>query len=641
MSIRSRILTVKWLLAIVVILHITSGKTNLEMSRKYTYGESLSDDEQDVETIRCQLKSMCEAYCFQQNKSSAVDGNTLNDTRCATSGYHMTFVFSNVTTLRPGWFVHNALITRITIRDVGSITDIEPGAFEDCTFRYVWSLELRGTAIIYLKKGALAGLNNLKSLSLYANNEMMGIEENALLGLYQLEEFTMEEQKLLSDLTNITETIEWKYLQSLNLSKNSFGLTILAPIFEGCARVRNLILSNSEIEVIGANAFEPMEHTIEILDLSNNQLKHLPNGLLGNMIRPNVKLYLSRNLWDCSCVAKELQEYAINRPYLIVDSPLICETPLSENGNCMENVSIECYSTPYPYEPTTDSLAPDKNLNYLSCSDQSGPNQPSIAVETEFQFFKIKQEGDDKIVVETNYPDSSLALVYVNDHDYHAKCQYNLKRIMEFDSMNPKAGYLFCLMKKSSTATSPRNCLPFHFETKFVWGRDRILVTLVCSFALAIVIGVIIGCLFICRYRRVSRAVSRQDSRYSKGRKVIDEFNAWSAYQHRKFFMHPEYTSNKLRRSVSENSLDSQKTYLTPSPVFDVMQRRSRNSEIRNIVDYSMTNYIDKLPYDIGPPPPLPPCNNKNGRKESIYATIMDPPFDGEYVPYVYLKRKY
>ncbi|KAG4070015.1 hypothetical protein HA402_013675 [Bradysia odoriphaga] len=604
--------------------------------------ESLSvEDEQDVEIIRCQLRSICEAYCFQQNKSAAVDGITLNDTRCTTSGYHITFVLSKVTTLRPGWFVHNGNITRITIRDVGSITEIEPGAFEDCTFRNVRSFELRGTAITYLEKGALAGLNNLKSLSLYTNNEMKGMEENALLGLYQLEEFTMEEQKLFSDLTNVTQKIEWKYLQSLNLSRNSFGLTILSPIFEGCARVKKLILSNSEIEAIGANTFEPMEHTIEILDLSNNRLKHLPSGLLGNLIRPDVKLYLYRNFWDCSCASKELQWYEINHPDLIADSPLICESPLSVHGKCMKNVSIQCYTTTYPYEPTTDSWAPDKNLNYLSCSDQSGPNQPSIAVEMEFQFFKIKQEGDDKIVVETNYPDSSLALVYVNDHDYHAKCQYNLKQKMEFDSLNSKAGYLFCLMKKTSYATSPRNCLPFHFETKFIWGRDRILVTLVCSFALAIALGVIVGCLFICRYRRVSRAVSRQESRHMKGKKVIDEFNAWSAYQHRKFFMHPNSTSTKLRRSVSENSLDSQKTYLTPSPVFEVMQRRRKNSEIRSIVDYSRTNYIDKLPYDIGPPPPLPPSNNSNGRKESIYATIMDPPFDGEYVLYEYVKRKY
>lgn len=474
----------------------------------------------------------------------------LQDTRCATSGYHVVFFFNNVITLRAGWFVQNASITKVTIRGGGSLTDIEPGAFEDCTFRYVQSLELRGTAIRYIRKGTLAGLNNLKSLALYGNNNIKSVEENALLGLYQLEELTMEEQKQFSDLTNITGKIEWKYLRSLNLSKNCFAFSILAPIFKGCERVKILILSNSEIEAIGPNSFKPMEQTIEILDLSNNRLRQLPSGLLTKLIRPNVQIYLSNNLWDCSCAAKELQALEIIHPDLIFDSPLKCESPLSEKGNCIVNVSIECYYTTTvepTYEPTESLTPPDRNLNFLTCSDQTGPNPPSIAVEMEYLFFKVRQEGEDTIIVETNYPDSSLALVYVNDHDYHAKCQYNLKQKMEFRSVNPKAGYLFCLMKKTLYSTSPRNCLPFHFQTNYIWLRDRILVTLVCTFSLAIALGVIVGCLLICRYRRVSRVVSRQESRESKAKMIIDEFNAWSAYQHRKFFMHSNYGKTNLR----------------------------------------------------------------------------------------------
>lgn len=534
---------------------------------------------------------------------------------------------------------------------MGAITDIEPGAFQDRTFRQVWDLEIRGTAITCLQRGALAGLNVLKSLSLYANHYLKEIQEDALLG-FNLDQFTMEEQKQFSDLANVTQKIEWKYLRSLNLSKNSFKQTIRAPIFKGCSGVKQLILSYSEIEAIGVNAFEPMEGGIEILDLSNNRLKRLPSGLLTKLIRPSVQLYLSNNLWDCSCTAdaKELQEYEINNPGLIIDCPLICESPPTERGKAVKNVPMECFSsssssttttTTTTYEPTE---FPDKKLNYLSCPDHTG-HQPDIALETEFQFFKITQEGGEKIIVEMNYPDSSLALVYVNDYDYHAGCQYNLKRRMEFKSVNSKAGYLFCLIKKSSYETSPRNCLPFHFHTEFSWSRDRILITLICSFALAIGLGLLVGGLFVCRYRRASRATIRQGSRDSRTR-MIDELNIWSSYHHRKFFMHSTKNGTNLRsksvdssnvtpirRSVSENSLTSEKTYLTPSPVFDVMQPRSRKSVVRNSDDHGMANYMDKLPHDMLPPP-LPPLNNS--RKENIYAKI-----NGEYVPYIYLKRKY
>lgn len=94
-----------------------------------------------------------------------------------------------------------------------------------------------------------------------------------------------------------------------------------------------------------------------------------------------------------------------------------------------------------------------------------------------------------------------------------------------------------------------------------------------------------------------------------------------------------------IRRSYSENSLASYKTYMTPSPIFDMVQRRNRNS-IGNFNDYSLRDYIDKLPYDILPPP-LPPHND---RRERIYETIVDPPFvctSEIALPYVYLQRKY
>lgn len=187
----------------------------------------------------------------------------------------------------------------LTFRDSGKIVQIQPGTFDDCTFRSVLNLEIKGTAMTVLQKGALVGLNNLKILSLYNNTQMKSIEANALEGLFLLEEFVMEEHRQLSELNNITGTIEWKYLRSLRLGKNCFLSTIKRPTFEGCTRVQILNLSNSDIDTIGPHSFEPMEATIEILDLSNNRLKHLPSGLLDNMIRPNVRFLFSKNLWNC------------------------------------------------------------------------------------------------------------------------------------------------------------------------------------------------------------------------------------------------------------------------------------------------------------------------------------------------------
>lgn len=426
----------------------------------------------------------------------------------------------------------------LTFRDSGKIVQIQPGTFDDCTFRSVLNLEIKGTAMTVLQKGALVGLNNLKILSLYNNTQMKSIEANALEGLFLLEEFVMEEHRQLSELNNITGTIEWKYLRSLSLGKNCFLSTIKRPTFEGCTRVQILNLSNSDIDTIGPHSFEPMEATIEILDLSNNRLKHLPSGLLDNMIRPNVRFLFSKNLWDCECVSLELQGYELSNPDLIADGPLICETPKSVKDFEMRNVSLsQCFSTTPTY-PSTPYTTPENilpNLDRYKCFDQTDSYQSLyIAVEIEYQFFKIKQEAVGKVSIEISYPDHSLALVFVNDLDFEASCQYDLKRVMTFDSLHPNAGYLFCLIKKSSYTTSPRNCLPFHFsDTNFLWGRDKIIISLVCSFALAIVLGLIIGWLLVRRYRRAfkSKDILRYESARNSRTKIIsDEFNSWSNF---------------------------------------------------------------------------------------------------------------
>lgn len=456
----------------------------------------------------------------------------------------MQFVFSNLTILRPGWFVNSAVIKKLTFRDTRKIVQIEPGAFDDCTFRSVSNMELKDTAITVLQNGAFSGLNNLRTLSLYGNNQMKAVEAKVLEGLYKLEEFTMEDSTLLSDLNNITEKIQWMYLRSLRLSKNCLLSTIKKPTFKGCTQVELLNLSNSEIDAIGPQSFEPMEATIEVLDLSNNHLIHLPSGLLENMIRPNSRFLLSKNLWDCECVSLELQGYEINNPNLIVDGPLICETPRYVKDFEMRNVSLsQCFSTTPSYSSTPYTTPADAppNLDRFKCFDQTDSYSSfSIAVETEYQFFNIKQEAVGKVSIEISYPDQSLALVFINDHNYEASCQYDLKRVMTFDSLYPKAGYLFCLIKKTSYFTSPRNCVPFHFnDTNFFWSRDKIIIALVCSFALAFILGLIIGWLIICRYRRAfkSKDVLRyESSRNSRTKIITDDFNSWSNYNRGTFY---------------------------------------------------------------------------------------------------------
>lgn len=382
-------------------------------------------------------------------------------------------------------------------------------------------LVIRRTKVTVLKKGTFEGANSLKKISFEENDLMQHIEEYTLDPLYQLEEMTMMQQPRFENLLSLTGTTQLKQLRTLTLSFNNFNSSINADTFKGCSRVEILNLSNSAIQTIGIGSFEHMVETIQFLDLSNNQLKHLPTNLLANLIRrPNMKINLSDNLWSCDCDSLELQSWFIDNSSLIFDYPLMCDMP--DQGREITDVDLSmCESSS---TTSTDSETGDitTNTRTTPVTTASTPPHPpflerldclnekyssgQLYLEKVYQYFSVKQVEMGKVSVEIGSPDDTLSMVVINDKD-EAECRYEINRQMTFDKMDPNAAHLFCLIKKNSYATSPRNCYPFHFDdTLSIWGHDEIIIALVCSIVLSLVAGILCGWLLSWRYQRIFKA---------------------------------------------------------------------------------------------------------------------------------------
>lgn len=414
----------------------------------------------------------------------------------------------------PGWFKSNETIYKITIRDAkdannrSSITDIEPGAFDDCTFREMTELVIRRTDVTVLKRGVFKGAHNLKKITLEENNILRLVEENTLDPLYQLEEVKIKLQKGLEDLLNVTGTTQLKQLRTLTLSFNNFSTSITAETFKGCTHVETLILSNSSIQTIGFGSFDPMAATIQFLDLTNNQLKHLPTNLLTNLIRPGVQIDLSDNLWNCDCDALQLQLW-VNESSQIFNYPLVCDMPAWEKNREITEVDLVSICAP-DSTTSTQSLDITTNPNMpfverLNCIDENYASG-YLYLEKVYQYFTVKQIGIGKVSVEISSPDATLSMVVINDKD-DAQCRYDLHRQMFFENLDPNSVHQFCLIKKESYSTSPKNCYPFHFEnTSSIWSHDEIIIALVCSIVLSLVVGILGGWLLNWHYQRVFKA---------------------------------------------------------------------------------------------------------------------------------------
>lgn len=417
----------------------------------------------------------------------------------------------------------------------GQITDIEPGAFNDCTFRKVTELVIKRTNVTALRRGVFEGANSLKKLIFEENNHMLLIEEYTMDPLYQLEEIEMWEQTQFENLVNFTGTTQLKQLRTLTLRFNNFGSSINADTFRGCTRVETLILSNSFIQTIGIGSFDHMVETIRYLDLSNNQLKHLPTDLLEHLIRPNMQIFLCNNSWHCDCDSLQLQLWS-QPSRSIFNSPVICDMPPLESTKPITDVDLSACesnftsSTEMSESTTTIGTdSPEPILERLNCLSEKESDY--LYLENAYQIISIKQVKMGKVSVELSSRDSTLSLVILNDKD-EVECRYDLTRQMFFDNLDPNSVHQFCLMKKTSYATSPRNCFSFRFhDQSSIWGHDEIIIALVCSIVLSLVVGVLCGWLLSCRYQRVFRekeSLQYQSSARSTSKTAteIEEFNS-------------------------------------------------------------------------------------------------------------------
>lgn len=407
-------------------------------------------------------------------------------------------------------------------------------------------LEIRATAVSILKRGVFEGVSSLKILRLTNNTAMQVIEESALEPLYQLEDLRIISDNHFENVINVTGTTQLKYLHTLKLTANNFGTTINAETFKGCINVVTLDLSNSLIQTIGIGSFDHMIETIQYLDLRKNQLTYLPSNLLENMIKPNMEFYLSLNLWNCECDYLQLQWWDVSNTSSIIDSPLMCETPENDteianaDRSICEPIPSETTLTPTTTpDPTTEDPTPENTTPTLKPPNVDRVNcmyDKYLYLEKVYQYFDVKQLEMGKVSVETNYFDQSLSMVLVNDNE-EAQCRYDLNKQMIFDNLNPNSVHIFCLVKKNSYTTSPKNCVAFNFtETLSIWGHDEIIIALVCSIVLSLIVGVLIGWLLSCRYNRFFKAKeSLQYKSSTTSRKTVSEDLSISDYNGGKF----------------------------------------------------------------------------------------------------------
>ncbi|CAB3407430.1 unnamed protein product [Caenorhabditis bovis] len=196
------------------------------------------------------------------------------------------------------------------------------------------SLVLKQNLLSNLETGMFRTQKSLRRLDL-AENLIGDIEEDALYGLEQLQvlnltanqlirlpgnTWSLPSLKVLDISANLFVALETASfdglpnLEYLNISMSRNLKTIQMSSFVQLDALHWLSLANSTLSHIHPQAFDvvpPLRH----LDLSANELRGLPSGLLA---WHNIKtMKLRNNQWVCSCDLRALQLRAIDEPQCV------------------------------------------------------------------------------------------------------------------------------------------------------------------------------------------------------------------------------------------------------------------------------------------------------------------------------------
>ena len=226
--------------------------------------------------------------------------------------------------LRLGWLLHATEERQRIVKRILKVLIVFAEAFAH--LKNLEELHMSDNLFSLLSFLQTEGLSNLKELHL-AGNQLSRIEGNPFQFLRNLHVLNLEKNKLREfDFSVVPNGLE-----TLNLHKNY--ISTLAPTLEKI-NLLYLDLSGNNIEVIPNGMFSNL-NKLNFINLSNNMLKSLdfysslPTTLRKLDVRTNLMesladqagnlidfsrldsiqgIYLSQNLWQCSCTFKDLVE---------------------------------------------------------------------------------------------------------------------------------------------------------------------------------------------------------------------------------------------------------------------------------------------------------------------------------------------
>lgn len=384
------------------------------------------------------------------------------------------------------WLHADVKITDLIITSNNTLT-ISPNSFSGFQFKHLKTLSLSNITITENKV-------------ILQNTDTRISQPISFTGLFRKFNETLTKLNIKNmhgfNIMEVIGNIKLPALKTLNLENCSLRDTTLSKFdFVHTRNISWLRFFDCKIKQIGVDAFYFIRNTIQEIDLRNNRLMRLPEGLLDSMLNKRYQLifYLDGNPWMCSCndISNTFDQAAcLSKPNCGIESVTNPYGLAAKNYRNKETIDVQCVD----YEDSTlvETIQ-------VQCRDH------------DMEITAVNQTAV-KIEFETDLP--NFVLLWFNDsilrsseeHVMTAEdinCMTPLSQTMFIEDLTGDLTYTFCIMENTSVTMSPFNCAAFYLppkddgENNSMWISNEhktvVIIFAVGIFIVFVSIGVITG----------------------------------------------------------------------------------------------------------------------------------------------------
>lgn len=435
--------------------------------------------------------------------------------------------------MKANWFTAQVKVKELKIY-TSNVGSFEANAFNSTALKSVKTLTFPSMSLDLINKGIFNGLESLEVLVM-ESAALKTIEDGVLDALNgTLQKIILIESSRFSSELRIDGFTGSEPMRELEEVKFNYNLktTITHTSFVGLQNVKILDLSNCQIVTIGAGAFDLIGSSIRELNLKDNAITTLPDGLF-NFMLPNevTAILLEGNKWDCECHLMPFKMTLIEHSNFV--GSVKCNTPSYRRDLSVITTNFCDSYVPPSTQPTTQSTTTTTTTTTISTTtiDNSSPTVPPIpeeysqkcyepgesesseiiSIKTPSARLKVNENEYGEVLVEVDTLSENFVLLWFSELDQETyytasdeiSCAIGSKNSVPINNLKQDTVYTFCLMDSTEKTVSPLDCRSYtkqlNLEQPWLLNSNKSFIISMTAVAcsISLLIGLALGALVL------------------------------------------------------------------------------------------------------------------------------------------------